>query len=165
MNNKFYKYSLLARIYAYITVLFFLVMTILILFTEDKIFSNLGNFINICFKLFMVVFMLALTVFTVYSLQNSYIYLDIENNRIILNYIDGRKKYKEEYFKNIEKIEYRDNIKNERYSIHIIWKNYDNVFYVNYDYKDITSKKSIKRRMTKYLDYCNKIINEYNQNN
>ena len=92
-------------------------------------------------------------------------YLDIENNRIILNYIDGRKIYKEEYFKNIEKLEYRDNVKNERYSIHIIWKNYDNTFYSNYEYKDITSKKSIKRRMIKYLDYCNKIINEYNKNN
>ena len=165
MNNKFYKYSILSTIYMYITVFIFLGVALFIFIDEYKAVPKGGYIINFCVELFLVLFMLLLTIFTMYRFHNSYIYLDIENNRIVLNYIDGRKIYKEEYFGNIERIEYRDNIKNERYSIHIIWKNYDNAFYVNYDYKDITSKKSIKRRMTKYLDYCNKIINEYNQNN
>ena len=164
-KNKLYKYSLIQRILNIIVCLVFLFISVICLVSEEKLLPNASNLLNLLFEIFATTIFLSLFIYTLYTNEKSYLYLDLNNKKFVLNYVGGKKIYYEEYFPNIEKIEARRGNKKEykEYSIHVIWKEYDKVIYTKYSNREIINIKRTVKRLNKYFKYCNEIIKKSNE--
>ena len=136
-----------------------------ILVSEEKLLPNASDLLNLLFEIFAIIIFLSLFIYTFYTNEKSYLYLDLNNKKFILNYVEGNKTHYEEYFPNIEKIEARRENKKEykEYSIHVIWKEYDKVIYTKYSNREIINIKRTVRRLNNYFDYCNAVIKKSNE--
>ena len=112
-KNKLYKYSLIKRLLYLISCLVFLFISIICLVSEEKLLPNASDLLNLLFEIFATIIFLSLFTYTFYTNEKSYLYLDLNNKKFILNYVVGKKIYYEEYFPNIEKIEARRGNKKE----------------------------------------------------
>lgn len=164
-KNKLYKNSLIEKITYIITNLVFLSVSIIFLFLDKKLLPDASDLLNLLFEIFSTIIFLVLFIYIIYTNENSYLYLDLKDKKFILNYVDGKKIYYQEYFPNIEKIEARIEDKKEykAYSIHVIWKEYDKVIYTKYRDRKIINAKRKVRRLNKYFTYCNEIIKKNNE--
>ena len=164
-KNKLYKYSLIQRILNIIVCLVFLFVSIIFLVSEEKLLPKASNLSNLLFEIFATIIFLSLFIYTLYTNEKSYLYLDLNNKKFVLNYVGGKKIYYEEYFPNIEKIEARRGNKKEykEYSIHVIWKEYDKVIYTKYSNREIINIKRTVKRLNQYFDYCNEVIKKSNE--
>lgn len=164
-KNKLYKYSLIKKMLYIITCLVFLFVSVVFLVSEEKLLPNANDLLNLLFEIFTTTIFLSLFIYTFYTNEKSYLYLDLNNKKFILNYVDGKKIYYEEYFPNIEKIEARRENKKEykEYSIHVIWKEYDKVIFTKYRNREIINIRRTVKRLNKYFDYCNEVIKNSNE--
>ena len=101
-KNKLYKNSLMEKITYIITNLVFLSVSIIFLFLDKKLLPDASDLLNLLFEIFSTIIFLVLFIYIIYTNENSYLYLDLKDKKFILNYVDGKKIYYQEYFPNIE---------------------------------------------------------------